>query len=72
MTLSQAEPRGPSIERRGAAHCSGTDRREIECRAKVISSISAMLPPYYPFLEERAILEVIEVRKWGIRALQWY
>ena len=22
-------------------------------------------PPYYPFLEERATLEVIEARKWG-------
>ena len=25
-----------------------------------------MRPPYYPFLEETPILEVIEVRKWGI------
>ena len=27
-----------------------------------------MRPPYYPFLEENAILEVIEAREWGIRA----
>ena len=25
-----------------------------------------MRPPHYPLLEERAILEVIEARKWGI------
>ena len=29
------------------------------------ASLSAMRPPYYPFLEERATLEVIEARKWG-------
>ena len=25
-----------------------------------------MRPPYYPLLEERAILELIEAREWGI------
>ena len=37
---------------------------------RVSVRISAMRPPYYHFLEERATLEVIEARKWGISTAQ--